>query len=127
MLHTRFLYRVFIAFLCLVCLDGLWLWISFDRIYKPQFMAIQKKIVVRTWSAILVWLLLASLIAMERPASPATACLRGLLLGYIVYGTYNFTNYTTLYKYSLKVAVVDTIWGGFALAITSFVLSSVHI
>lgn len=127
MLQTRSLYSVFIAFLCLVFLDGLWLWISFDRIYKPQFMAIQKKIVIRTWSAILVWLLLAALLAMERPTSPAIACLRGLFLGYIVYGTYNFTNYATLYKYSLKVAIVDTIWGGFALAIASFFLSSVRI
>jgi uncharacterized membrane protein len=34
------------------------------------------------------------------------------LLGIIIYGIYNATNYFTINKYSIEVAIKDTIWGG---------------
>jgi uncharacterized membrane protein len=58
--------------------------------------------------------------------NPKASVFHGLLLGYIVYGTYNFTNHATLYKYPLPLAIIDTIWGGFALAIACLVVNYFH-
>lgn len=35
------------------------------------------------------------------------------LLGFVIYGIYNATNMATLNNYSLKVAIIDTLWGSF--------------
>ena len=35
------------------------------------------------------------------------------ILGIIIYGVYNTTNYSTINNYSIDVAIKDTIWGGF--------------
>ena len=126
MIQPRLLWRMFIAFLCLIILDFMWLSIMFNRLYRPVYMSIQKRVIVRTWSAILVWLLLAVLVATQRHMNPRASVLHGLLLGCIVYGTYNFTNHATLYKYPLRLAAIDTIWGGFAIAIASLVVNYFH-
>jgi uncharacterized membrane protein len=37
--------------------------------------------------------------------------LNALILGFVINGIYNTTNYATINKYSLNVAIIDTIWG----------------
>jgi uncharacterized membrane protein len=37
--------------------------------------------------------------------------LNALILGFVVNGIYNTTNYATINKYSLNVAIIDTLWG----------------
>jgi uncharacterized membrane protein len=34
------------------------------------------------------------------------------ILGIIIYGIYNTTNYFTINNYSIEVAITDTLWGG---------------
>jgi uncharacterized membrane protein len=43
----------------------------------------------------------------------------GAFFGLIVYGIYDFTNYSTLKNWSLKLSFVDWGWGGFVCAISS--------
>ena len=49
--------------------------------------------------------------------------LSGCLIGFIIYSIYNLTNYSTIEKYTLKMTILDTIWGtllyGFILWICS--------
>ena len=35
----------------------------------------------------------------------------GLILGLVIYGVYNYTNYATIRKYSLNQTLIDTAWG----------------
>ena len=37
--------------------------------------------------------------------------LNALILGFVINGIYNTTNYATINKYSLNVAIIDTLWG----------------
>ena len=39
------------------------------------------------------------------------AAKRGALLGFLIYGVYDGTNYATLSKYTLRFAVTDALWG----------------
>jgi len=48
--------------------------------------------------------------------------LNALVLGLVVYGVYNTTNYATLNNYSLKVAAIDTLWGTTLFTIIGFVI-----
>ena len=42
------------------------------------------------------------------------------VLGVVVYGVYETTNYATLKAWTLKMAVMDTVWGGILLAATTY-------
>lgn len=47
-----------------------------------------------------------------RAGDPMAALIGGVILGLMAYGTYEFTNYTTLRDWSLEQVAVDTVWGG---------------
>ncbi|MDE3157076.1 MAG: DUF2177 family protein [Acidobacteriota bacterium] len=44
------------------------------------------------------------------------------LLGLVVYGVYDFTNYSTLRDWPLTLAVVDTAWGTVASALCALLV-----
>lgn len=47
------------------------------------------------------------------------ALLTGAFLGAVAYGTYEFTNYATLTRWSLQMVVTDVLWGAFLTAISA--------
>ena len=47
--------------------------------------------------------------------------LDAFLFGIVIYGVYESTNYAILKKWSPKVLVVDTLWGGILMMLTTFV------
>ncbi|MEO0996416.1 MAG: DUF2177 family protein [Pseudomonadota bacterium] len=42
-----------------------------------------------------------------------TALARGAALGFVAYGTYDFTNYATLTGWPLDMVLIDLVWGTF--------------
>lgn len=44
-------------------------------------------------------------------------------LGLLVYGVYNFTNLALFEKYSLKTAMLDTLWGGILFTLVPWIIS----
>ncbi len=53
--------------------------------------------------------------------SPSHAIFFGALFGLVAYATYDLTNLATMKGFSLKVAVIDMIWGAALTAIVSLV------
>lgn len=47
-----------------------------------------------------------------RNGDPLAALAGGVALGLMAYGTYEFTNFTTLRDWSIQQVAVDTLWGG---------------
>ena len=47
--------------------------------------------------------------------------LNGFLFGFVLYGVFDFTNLAIFTDYSLTTAIIDMIWGGSLMAITSFI------
>lgn len=48
------------------------------------------------------------------------------ILGLIIYGTFDFTNIALFSKYDLKIAMVDTIYGGILLALTTHIYKLIN-
>lgn len=46
-----------------------------------------------------------------RAGAPVQALIGGMVLGALCYGTYEFTNYATLARWSLSQVATDLIWG----------------
>lgn len=114
--------RNFIIVLVLtLVIDFLWVGLFMNRFYLEQFgeMARVKdgKFDVILWAAIMVYVILAigiTVFALPLGAgSIATAFTYGALLGFTVYGVYDFTNHATLKHWPMVLLAVDMAWGTF--------------
>lgn len=83
--------------------------------HQNLFQSVQgSPLTVRAMSAAIVYLLLAFAIvyvAVLPARSMNEAVLRGALTGGVMYGFYDATNYATLSRWTLGMALTDTMWG----------------
>ncbi len=107
-------------------LDGIWLGVLMKGFYRDQLAPIVRLAdggIAPNWPAALaVWALLGAGIALfVMPLSPTVplAAVHGALLGLVVYGVYDFTNYSTLRQWPFVVVLVDVAWGAGATAVCS--------
>jgi uncharacterized membrane protein len=48
------------------------------------------------------------------------------ILGIIIYGVFDTTNYALFNKWSIKTLIMDTLWGGILFAITTFIINKLR-
>ena len=111
-------------------IDSIWLRRMYTRLYQPEIGEMLMR-GMRWGPAVAFYLLYIAgmLIFAVNPALAngrwQTALVQGALLGFFCYMTYDLTNYATLKVWSLKVTVLDMIWGTFltgsAAAVGAFV------
>ncbi|MEY4870096.1 MAG: hypothetical protein RIS11_1290 [Pseudomonadota bacterium] len=100
-------------------IDSVWLRTMYGRLYQPEIGDILYKGGVRMGPAIAFYLLyiLGMMIFAVGPALHSgkwqTALVWGALLGFFCYMTYDLTSYAVLKTWSLKVTILDIIWGTF--------------
>ena len=110
-------------------LDGLWLGVLMKGFYRDQLAPIVRLAdggIAPNWpAALVVYLLLGAgiaLLVMPRASTPALAAAHGALLGLVIYGVYDFTNYSTLRQWPFELVLVDVAWGTAATAVCSTVV-----
>jgi len=54
---------------------------------------------------------------------PKLKMLDAFLLGFATYAIYDFTNYTLLNEYSLKIGIMDSLWGGILYTLTNYIVN----
>lgn len=119
------IFALLLTAVAFVLLDLAWFSVSLKSIYEPTFQEIQgSPLNLRIEGGLFVWLLLALAIRYFGVSETKTSSfLRGALLGFVIYGVYNGTNYATLEKYPVKTAIIDTMWGTFATGLVTVVSS----
>jgi len=101
-----------IAMVLLALVDSVWL-LTVGRLALSMTEAIQGSPVVFRWlGALVVYVALGYLIYQTDSVVEAG------LMGTAVYAVYDFTNYTILKKYDVRLAVADSVWGGVLFGIT---------
>ena len=105
-------------------LDGIWLGLVMSGFYRDQLAAIgriENGRFAPNWpAAVAVYVFLGiglAVLAVPRASSIGTAAAWGGVLGFVVYGVYDFTNVATLKQYPLTLALVDVGWGTVAASI----------
>lgn len=113
--------------LSFILLDLVWFSVSLKPIYEPTFQAIQgSPLNMRIGGGIVAWVLLALGIrhfGVVDNSSKTASFLRGAMLGFVIYGVYNGTNYATFSNYPVSTAIADTLWGTFATGVGTVVSS----
>jgi uncharacterized membrane protein len=97
-------------------LDFIWLSTATSRFYRPLLGGLLLEKPNMTVAALFYLVYVAGLVVFAvAPALEAgswsQALGRGMLLGLIAYGTYDFTNLATLKGWPLLVSAVDILWG----------------
>jgi len=106
-----------------MALDGIWLGLLMKNFYRDQLAPIVRLAdggIAPNWpAAVVVYTLLGTGIALfviPRASTVALAAAYGALFGLVVYGVYDFTNYSTLRQWPLVLALADVAWGAVASA-----------
>jgi len=95
-----------ITILLIIAVDLPWLAIG-SKTSKAMILSIQgSELQIRWLPGLLVYIALAYLVHLPKSSQEA------FLLGLCTYAVYDFTNYATLRNYSLRFAVMDSLWGG---------------
>ena len=104
-------------------LDAVWLGLLMKNFYREQLAPIVRLAdggIAPNWpAAFVVYALLGAGIALfviPRAATISLAAAYGALFGLVVYGVYDFTNYSTLRQWPFVLTLADTAWGALASA-----------
>jgi len=110
-------------------LDGIWLGLLMKNFYREQLAPILRLTdggMAPNWpAAFVVYVLLGTGIAlfvMPRVTTLSSAAAYGALFGLVVYGVYDFTNYSTLRQWPFVLTLADVAWGTAASAAAAMMM-----
>ena len=99
----QWIVRCIIVMISLIVFDLIWF--TFTKKYYP----ISKNI--NYFSGIIAWLLLSLALSVQIPKSHNECIIYSSLVGLVIYGIYNFTNYTILKEWKIINVSMDLMWG----------------
>jgi uncharacterized membrane protein len=111
--------KLVLSAVILLVLDGLFIYAN-SAMFKRQIMAVQgSPLQINAVGAVLCYLFLIGglyyfILKNKRPVQDA------FLLGLVIYGVYETTTYALLKNWNFATVMVDTLWGGFLLALTTY-------
>ena len=109
--------HILIIGLLLLALDGVYLSLI-GRQFSQMIKSIQGTEIKINWISVLLCYVLLSSGLYYFIILSGRSTLEAFLLGIMVYGVYDTTNYATISKWKAHLAIIDTIWGGVLFAST---------
>lgn len=110
-----------VSFITIIILDYVWLGLIMNKFYTENLSVIARiqdgKILPVYWAAAIVYVLLAvGIVYFVLPKLGSdtgflNVFLTGALMGLIIYGVYDMTNYATLKDFPVNLAFADMAWG----------------
>ena len=117
--------KLLVITIIFLALDFMWFQISVPLLYKPLFENIQKSpLELNIYPGLYAWFLLAlSIYYFVLPLSDNIyqAGLNGGIMGLVIYGVYNGTNYATFKDWTFKALFFDNLWGIIVSSLTSMI------
>ena len=116
----------------LIFADFVWLGVIIRPFYQRELGSLMREGSLIWWSAALVYLLMAIGITyfvlprITTTSSMLAIFLTGALFGLVLYGVYDFTNFSFIKGYSWRFLVVDIVWGTFACGLATVVTYSLR-
>jgi len=105
-----------------LAIDFLWLGVVMSKFYKDELGVLARvsdgALTPVLWAAAIVYVLIplgVVLFALPRVSQQhlvSSALFWGFIYGIVLYGVYDMTNYSLVSKWSLRMSIVDILWGG---------------
>lgn len=111
--------KFLIATVTFLVLDGIWLGYIANQMYINELGSLLRlkdgAIQANVYAAIVVYIaLIGGLLVFVIPKADNSilhALFWGAMYGFVTYATYDFTNLAVLANWSLRISVIDVIWG----------------
>lgn len=113
------IYKALKIFIILLVLDTIWIQFFLLKPFSDMIYSVQGSYMeVQPYRLIIAYIILYLLVifTIDKVNTPQEA----FILGMLVYGVYDSTNYATLKNWDLKVAIKDSLWGGILFAIIKY-------
>ena len=114
-----------------LAIDYLWLGVFMSKFYKNELGKLARlsngALKPVLWSAVIVYILiplgvvLFALPKVSQDNPTYTALFWGFMYGVILYGVYDMTNYALVSKWSLRMSIVDILWGGAINSVVTYI------
>lgn len=109
----------FLTMVCIFVLDMIWLGIIAKSVYAQNIGMMLRKsgadMAPIWWAAAVVYVCIAlGIVYFVLPGAQGNYMLAlagGVILGFVTYGIYDFTNYSILANWPWKITLIDFIWG----------------
>jgi uncharacterized membrane protein len=107
----------------MLVLDLTWLGVVAREFYNSELAPLRRPEVFLPAAGLFYALYLAAILvhAVLGASTPAGAARRGVALGLVAYGTYEFTNWAVLRDWPVRLVLVDLVWGVVLTAMAAFV------
>lgn len=123
----NFIKLFFSSVICLFTLDIIWLGFIANSTYNDQLGALLRKAngaMAPNWpaAAVVYLAIITGILCFVLPranGSYSQALMWGALFGAVSYGIYDFTNYSILANWPLKITLIDFCWGIVLCSLTS--------
>jgi uncharacterized membrane protein len=115
-------------------IDMMWLGFIAKNTYSEHIGSLLRKsgdMMTPNWyAAVIVYAILAlgvMLFVLTRTnGNYLQAIIWGALFGFVIYGVYDFTNYSILANWSLKITLIDLVWGTFLCSTVSVIATYIQ-
>jgi uncharacterized membrane protein len=117
--------NIIILAIIMLILDGVYLFI-FGSSFRKMISSIQhSNFTIRIISVILCYIILVFGLYYFIIKDNKTL-FEAFLLGFVIYGVYDTTNYATFTNWKWNLALLDTMWGGILFALTTYLYKIVY-
>ena len=118
------------GFVVFAVLDLVWIGVVAEPVYQSEVGSLLvlgdgmsgPRVVAALATWLLITLSLVCFVFSQPSRRPTATAFRGALMGLVIYGVYDLTNYAVLKGWTLKVTLLDIAWGTFACALVSAIL-----
>jgi uncharacterized membrane protein len=115
---------ILLSALLLISIDSIYLY-SIKNIFTKQISSIQgSPLQMNIYGAIVCYIFLVfglNYFILNDNKSVMDA----FILGIVIYGVYETTNLALFKKWSINVAILDTLWGGILFALTTYIIKNI--
>lgn len=115
------MYKVLLNILIiLTVIDSIYLYLTKSLFEKMVLQIQNSEIQIRLSGAIMVYILITIglyYFIIKEKKSPYEAA----LLGLVIYGVFDFTNYAIFKNYDIYTGLIDTTWGGILCGLTTYI------
>ena len=117
--------KIITTIFILILLDSIYFYVNKD-FFSKQILDVQgTPVALNLFPAFLCYITLAFgvnyFILREKKS-----LLDAFLLGVVIYAVYETTNKATLKKWTYKIVLIDTLWGGILFTLTTFIMRKIY-
>lgn len=116
----RFLETVLLPGVILLLIDGIFLYLNRDM-FELQIAEVQRVVLEVKYLGVIICYALLIFALYYFIIKDRRSVIDAMILGFIIYGVYESTTYALLKKWKIRTMMIDTLWGGILLGLTTMI------